>query len=234
MGRSFFGRTEAELYAGSIHFSQTISLDPAAYGLNQQQADDYAAANALWVAAYEAAADEQTRTRLLVAAKRAAAATIRALASNLAQIINGTPGVSDAQKLDLGLSVRTRPSRIGRPTHRPLVEVLAVTGRTVMLRIHDANRRGKPAGAAAAWVYTFIGETYPADADQWRNEGAATRAKHSITFPSALPAGQQVWIRAAWVNPRQEPGPMSMPITTNLQGGGAAIAQRLVTMGKAA
>jgi hypothetical protein len=237
MGRSFYGRTEAELYSGSKHFSSRISLDPAAYRLTQQEADDYAAANAIWVAAYEACRDPQTRNRLLVAAKNAAARTIRALSADLARIINGTPGVTDVQKLDLGLSVRTTPSRIARPTRRPLMEVLSVVGRTVTVRIHDPTRRGKPLGAAAAWVYTFMGENYPTDANQWRCEGAATRAKYSIVFPSAVPSGQQVWIRAAWVNPRQEAGPMSVPITTNLQGGGAAGAggaESLAVMGKAA
>jgi hypothetical protein len=234
MGRSFFGRTEAELYAGSIHFSQKISLDPAAYGLNQRHADDYAAANALWVAAYDAAREEQTRNRILVAAKNAAAQKIRLLSAELARIINGTSSVTDVQKLDLGLSVRTKPARIGPPTQRPRVEVLSVVGRTVTLRFHDAARRGKPAGAAAAWVYTFVGETYPTDANQWRCQGAATRAKYAITFPGFVPGGQPVWIRAAWVNPRQEAGPMSVPITTNLQGGGAAIAERRVVLDKAA
>jgi hypothetical protein len=234
MGRSFFGRTEAELYSGSIHFSQKISLDPAAYGLNQRHADDYAAANALWAAAYEAAHDPQTRTRGMVAAKNAAAGTIRAMAADLAGIINGTPSVTEAQKLNLGLSVRTTPSRIGPPTRPPRVDVLSVVGRTVALRIHDTTGRGKPAGAAAAWVYTFVGEEYPADASQWRYQGAATRAKYSITFPGFVPGGQPVWIRAAWVNPRQEIGPTSVPITTNLQGGGAAIAEHVAVLDKAA
>jgi hypothetical protein len=225
MNRSFFDRPDPVLYTASMNFSTKISANPAACGLSPSQADAYAALNALWTAAYEAARDPATRTQSRVAAKNAARKALRKMASDLAWIISGTPAVTDAQKIDLGLSVRRPPSPIPPPADRPGMDLISVTGRTVMLRIHDlasVSRRGKPAGVAAAWVYTFVGENYPADPAHWTFAGATTRAKYRIVFPDDTPNDQQVWIAALWINRKQEAGPMSAPLTTNLPGGGTA------------
>jgi hypothetical protein len=84
----------------------------------------------------------------------------------------------------------------------------------------NSNKRGKPAGAKAAYVYSFVGAEYPADAAAWTFEGATTRPRFQVGFPSTVAGGTQVWLCAAWVNAKQEAGPTSVPITTNLQGGG--------------
>lgn len=231
MGRSFYGRPNLELYNGSKTFAEVIAANPEAYGLTRRHSDDYAAANAAWVAAYEAAAEPRTRTQVLVAARNAAAAVVRKMAADLARIINGTPSVTDAQKMELGLAVRTKPARFGRPTDQPRVEVLSVVARSVTIRIQATSeeghaKRGKPRGATAAWVYTYVGQAYPADPGRWQLIGASTRGKYTLTFPSDLVSGQQVWITAAWINAKQQPGPTAAPITTNLQGGGAVAAAK--------
>ena len=107
---------------------------------------------------------------------------------------------------------------------QPAVDVIRVSGRTVSLNVHDSAsslKRGKPAGATAAWVYSFVGENYPSDPTLWNFEGATTRPKFDILFPSTVAGGAQVWVCAAWINAKQEAGPTSVPITTNLPGGGA-------------
>jgi hypothetical protein len=104
------------------------------------------------------------------------------------------------------------------------MDLVGVTQRQVDVHIHDSassNKRGKPAGCHSAWVYTFIGSDYPADPAAWEFQGACNAGKFSIVFDSTVPAGAQVWICAAWVNFRSESGPISVPISTNLQGGGS-------------
>lgn len=224
MSNSFFTGSEIELYNGSQNFAQKIVLAPAMYGLTQQTADMYASANNYWRSTFDACRNPQTRTQVLISTKNAARDEIRRRSSLLAKIIEGTASVTDTQKLELGLSVRKTPAPIPAPTDRPAVDVVSVNGRTVTMRIHDSassTKRGKPAGATAAMVYTFVGETYPTDLAAWRLEGAATKADYAVTFSGQVPGGQQVWIRAAWVNRRQESGPVSDPVTTYLQGGGS-------------
>jgi len=110
MANSFFTGTDAELYTGSESFSTKISATPTAYGLTAGQATAYAALNATYAAAYLAATDPATRTKGQVAAKNSAREPLQNMASDLAKIIEGTPSVTDQQKIDLGLNVRKVPA----------------------------------------------------------------------------------------------------------------------------
>ena len=226
MSNSFFTGTDAELYTGSTNFAALIIASPFTYGLTIPQAGIYDAQNTAWKSAYETAVNPQTRTRSNIAAKNAARVQIVTLASNYAKIIDGTPTVTDAQKIALGLNVRKTPAPIPAPTEAPAVDLVSVVNRTVTIHVHDSavsNKRGKPAGATAAWVWTFVGANYPTDPAAWQFQGSATKARHEITFSDSVASGQPVWIRCAWINAKQETGPMSLPITTNIQGGGASV-----------
>lgn len=226
MSNSFFTGTDAELYIGSTNFLSVVGLIPATYGLTPTQILAYTNANTVWTTAYETANNPQTRTKGTIAAKNAARKVIRDMSSDLAKIIDGNPTVTDQQKIDINLNVRKTPAPIPASTVSPAVDLVSVTNRTVMVHIHDSaasNKRGKPAGVVAAWVYTFIGQNYPADPAAWEFVGSATRAKHEIVFADSVAAGQQAWIRCAWINRKQQAGPFSEPITTNIQGGGSAV-----------
>ena len=103
---------------------------------------------------------------------------------------------------------------------RLIAEALHLTGRES--EVVKAILEGKPDGAVAAWVYSFVGTNYPTDPTEWDFQGATTRSTHEIVFPDSVANGAQVWICAAWINAKQEAGPVSVPITTNVQGGGMA------------
>src|SRR5204862_8282096 len=66
-------------------------------------------------AAYMAANDPTTRTKGAVAAKDDAAAALKLQAATIAKLIDGTPTVTNQQKLDLGLSVRKVPAPMPAP-----------------------------------------------------------------------------------------------------------------------
>jgi hypothetical protein len=113
MGKSFFLGTYAEVYTGSAAFSTQITATPTAFGLVAAQATAYAALNDAYATAYLAAQDPSTRTKGQTAAKKTAKQNLIVMASNLAKIIQGTPTVTDQQKIDLGISVRATPTPIG-------------------------------------------------------------------------------------------------------------------------
>jgi len=223
MADSFFYGTDAEMASGSANFSTRITATPTAYGLVAAQAISYAAVNAIYQTTYTTAITPVTRTKGAVEAKNQAKVNLKAAASDLAKIIDGTPTVTNQQKIDLGLSIRFTPSPIPAPSVRPGMDIVSVANRTVKVHIHDSassTKRGKPAGTTAAWVYSFVGAEYPADPTAWNFEGSTTRAKFEVVFPNTVAGGTQVWVCAAWINGKQEAGPVSVPITTNLQGGG--------------
>lgn len=118
---------------------------------------------------------------------------------------------------------KVKPTPIPAPTARPGMDLVAVVVRTVTVNIHDSassTKRRKAAGATAAFVYTYVGESYPTDPTLWQFQGPATKSTYEIVFPDSVASGAQVWICAAWMNRRGETGPVSVPITTNIQGGG--------------
>ncbi len=118
MGRSFFGRTDVELYTGSKAFTSQIVADPERFGLSADLAAQYQALNDSYAASYRAAVSPGSRSNSIVAGKNDVRAKLRAMASTLAKRINGTPGVTDEMKLQLGLSVPGRSeavAELGKP-----------------------------------------------------------------------------------------------------------------------
>jgi len=226
MDRSFFYGTDAETASGSANFSSLIQGTPTAFGLVAAQGTAYEVVNMAYQVAYDAAITPATRTKGAVAAKNDAKKALRVMASDLSKIIDGTPTVTDQQKIDLGLAIRKTPSPVPVPTDRPDVDLVSVTARTVTIRVHGgtSDKRGKPDRTTAAWVYSYVGVNYPTDPTAWDFQGATTRSNHEIVFPDSVANGAQVWICAAWINAKQQAGPVSVPITTNVQGGGVSSA----------
>ncbi|HYE20029.1 MAG TPA: hypothetical protein VEA69_16390 [Tepidisphaeraceae bacterium] len=213
-------------YAANVG-ARLAAAGTSVYRLPADLVAAYAAAAGAFAAAYEqlmtsreAGVRSEAQTCVKEATKRALVDVARQVYATVA----ADAQIADSDKVLIGVHVRAgRRAAIPRPTSRPALDVGPVVARTVALAIHDAStpsRRGRPPGAAAAWVYSFAGPAYPADPAAWRFVGAATGPKLTVTFPPDLPPGTPVWLRACWVNPRQEAGPMGEPVMTPLQFGG--------------
>lgn len=226
MSRSFYLGNDAELYTGAQSFSTKITASAVSFGLTSALATQLATYTSGYVSAYDAALDPETRTRGNVAAKNTAKDLLRRYIADLAKIIIGTPSVTDAQIIDLGLNVRAMPQSIPAPGVRPGIDLISVSGKSVTVGIHDSassSKRGKPEGCVLAKVYSFIGSTYPEDPAEWTYEGDCTRNRFVVSFPAAA-AGTQVWICAAWANAKAQAGPIAEPISAFLQYGIGAMA----------
>lgn len=222
MNRDFIPTKDAELLAWSANFSAMITADPTEYGLTAPQATAYAALHAAFAAALETATEPSTRTRGTVAAKDDARAPLKAMARELARIANAYPPITNQQRIDLGLNPRdAEPTPINPPTVSPVLEVVSAVGRTLKIRLREANsdRRGKPAGVDGATLFSFVGAEPPADIALWKFEGSTTRTSFDVEFPPTVAAGSQVWLTAFWFNPRSQSGPACAPVTAFLAGG---------------
>jgi len=189
----------------------------------------FTALQTAYLAAYNAmiiAREAGDRSESLTATKDVAKQAMLVAARQIYTAVLSNSAISDSDKILLGVHLRVAPSPIPAPSIAPAVDVVSVAARTVTLHLHDSassSRRGKPAFAKAAYVYSFVGTEYPADSAGWNFEGASTKPRFDILFPSTLAGGTQVWIRCCWVNAKQQAGPMSVPIATTLQGGGAMV-----------
>ena len=226
MANSFLPDRDAALLAWSLNFSSLITATPTAYGLVAADATAYGLLHTSYATAL-AACDPGQRSKATVATKNSARQALKISARFLANKIAGTPSVTDAQKLELGLTVRAQPSPIPPPAFAPAVDLVSVLGRNVNVHVHDsqdANRRGRPVNCKGAAIFSFVGAEPPESADGWKSEGVTSKTRVSIIFPDSVAAGAQVWITAQWVGTRMDTGPAAAPITTNLQFGSAMAA----------
>jgi len=211
----------------SQNWATRTTATPTDFGLTAAQAEAYVAVQSLYVDAYTTmmnARADGTWSESQTALKNATKATLLEFNRQLYAFVQANLNVSDANKILLGVDVRNfTPSPTPAPDTRPTTSIDEVFARTINGSVFDPaskSKRAKAPGALYANLYCYIGATYPSDPAQWQFEGPTSRSKFSITLPDTVPGGSQVWVCAAWVNRRGESGPVSMPVSAYIQGGG--------------
>jgi hypothetical protein len=205
MAHSFFTRTDAELYTGSQAFSAQINLTPEAFGLLESQAVEYASLNALFADYYMAALDPRQRTKAKVVGKNEVRARLRAMAADLAKIIDGTGSVTDGQKVELGLNVRAMPSPLPPPGTPERFRVTLLGDGSIELAWtckHPPGARGtiyqlwRRVGGESEFTYlggsgakSYVDRDIPAgttsltyEVQPIRSKTAGPRAQHNVNF----------------------------------------------------
>jgi hypothetical protein len=224
-GNGFLPNRDAALLTWAQSASSFITATPTAYGLTTAIATALASAVSTYSTALEAA-QPGVRNRMAVLTKNNARAALKTNIRAWAKIVEGTATVTNAQKAQLGLNVRSLPSPIPPPATAPALDVVAVNGRTVNVRLHEAGstRRGKPAGVSGAAVMSYVGATPPADMAGWKLEGLASRTTFQVSFALTLAPGATVWLAAYWFNERKQAGPVCTPIAVTFGAATSALA----------
>lgn len=227
MSTGFVPGREAELLPFLLNFKTKITASATTYGLTTAQATAFGVLNDVFVTAYNVANAPDTRSPANISSKDVAKAAVVANLRLLAGIVQRAPGTTNPMRIELGLPPRSsEPSPVPTPGFAPTLKVVSVSGRTAKIRLIDAEnptRRGKPAGALGASVFSHVGATAPLDLNGWTFEGNTGRTKLTLQFPDAA-AGATVWLTAFWFNPSKRSGPACDPVSTNLPGGGVSMA----------
>jgi hypothetical protein len=226
-GPGFLPDRDADLLSWANNANALIAPDPAAFGLSPAIAASFASA----LAANRAAmigVEPGVRCQMNVSAKNAAKAALQANIRAWAKIVDGTAGITDAQRMQLGLNVRRAPSPIPAPSAAPIVNVQSMLGRTVRLRLRDGVRRGKPATARGAMVFSYSGDAPPPSSiGGWKFETLTARDVIDVVFPSDLPPGATVWLAALWIGSRLECGPACQPVSVTFGAAGVTMPMTL-------
>ncbi|MFT3785915.1 MAG: hypothetical protein QM770_07095 [Tepidisphaeraceae bacterium] len=221
MRQSYFPVKDSDLLGWAQAFVGQVTSDPDRYGVPASMAAALQDAFTGFEQALSIASAAITRTVPAVTAKNAAREALKAVTRQVVSIINGQPGVTDAMRQDLRLTVpKTTRTPVPPPKSTPVVTFGNVRCRTVSVRLLDTTpRRGRPPGTTGAAVFTFVGDDPPESVRQWSFWRNVTTPAFEMTFDDSLPSGTTVWVCAYWFNRRQQPGPMSKPECTLLQGG---------------
>jgi hypothetical protein len=221
-----FPPSDNALLAWSTNFKNLITADPSVYGLTATLATAYGVVHTAYADAL-AACDPNVRNKAAVVAKNAARTTLKTQATLLANTIYGTPTVTVAQKVELGIPPRSEPNPIPPPSTSPVLEVVSTNAWTARIRLKAGagGGRGKPAGTFGASVFSYVGATAPTDIGSWKFEGSTGRVTAiDVDFPNTLAAGTKVWLTAFWFNGRKQSGPACAPVSCNLPGGSVSLA----------
>ncbi|MGB7159140.1 MAG: hypothetical protein WBD40_13810 [Tepidisphaeraceae bacterium] len=221
MSKDFLPHANPELLVWSTNFAQRIIAAPLPLGLTVLQAATYQTAHDLWAGLVATALEPSTRTRGTISAANDARTPLKAMARELARIVNAYPPITNQQRINLGLNPRTgEVSPINPPQEQPVMEVAGAIGRTLKVKVHaiDSTRK-KPEGVSGCTVFYFVGSAPPADITQWVFAGSSTRTVFDVEFPATVAAGAQVWLCAFWKNFRDQSGPACQPISAYLAGG---------------
>jgi hypothetical protein len=220
---------DAPLAAYSTNFNARGSAAPGDFSLSVDQMAQYTTLHDNWMAAYNAAKPEGSRSRALVRAKNDAKALLLPYARELYGLIQASASVSHENKTLIGVTVIDRTSSpIAPPALAPLVTLISVTGRVAHYRLADAtapSNRRRPINAEGAMIRSFAGMTPPATDDAgWRVEGQTGRTTFSVTYPNSVAPGTPCWVTVVWYNRRGEYSPACAPVQAYLQAGPVALA----------
>ncbi len=223
MSTDYLPKRESGLLTWAENFVQLVGAGATEYGLTDLQSDAYGEAQTAFATAYAAANHPSTRTPQAIEAKNVAKRALIALSRDLVKICQAAPVMTDEKRVALGITVPdVEPTPVPVPDQSPQLDVMAVNGRRVSLRLRDSEtgERKKPVGVAGAAVLSYVGETIPADIRDWTFEGNTTRANVDVVFAESVPMGVKVWLTAYWFNRRAQSGPACAPVSTHVGFGG--------------
>jgi hypothetical protein len=136
--------------------------------------------------------------------------------------------VTSAQRLELGLPIHAEGrTKIPAPATAPHINVRSVSGWTVKLQLTNPGSdspNARPPGVAGATIFSFVGDDAPTNPSAWEFFRNVTRAKVTLGFPTTLAPGTKLWLTAVWRNPTEAKGPYAVPVSTQINYGGLAVA----------
>ena len=200
---SYVPAPDALFSAWLLNFSTKLTASPATYGLIAGDAVIVAAQNTAFQAAYLAAITPATRTGSTIAAKDAARATAESVVRPYAQRIKVNPAVSNAARVDIGVTVDAfPPTPIPAPTSSPVLMLMMATPLQHTMQYRDAltpTSKAKPYGVKQLALFVTVGVAPAVDPDAALYRGGFTKSPMNIGFESSQ-RGKVATYFARWEN----------------------------------
>jgi len=225
-GKDYLPRTDSGLRDWLINFASLIADNPGRYGLDSADADVITNQSDAYDDAYQESQAPTSRTSDIIARKDALRASAVASVRVYARMIKANMGVSNEDKIALGLHVDD-PTRtpIPAPTTAPLLMITGAFSGTHELRYADettpASRR-KPEGVMQLQLSMVVGDSPSANPEDARLVGLYTKQPITIEHDPEH-AGQVATFFGRWVTRKGLVGPWSLPEAMTIAFGGAGV-----------
>lgn len=194
------------------NFATLITANPTLYGLDSTAAAAIQAENDAFQLAYTAAVNPGTRTPVTVAAKDSARITCQALMRVYASQIRINPGVTNSDKIDLGLNLPNPiPSPIPAPTSFPVLDLIQASPLVHQFKYQDSVLgvgKQKAPGAIRMELRALAGTVPATDPEVMITIANPTKSPFQIQW-DAGDAGKLATYAGRWVTRRGLTGPWS-------------------------
>lgn len=210
---------DAELIEFADNFISKIDGLETSFGLVATDTDALTALRDTFNAAYAANNTAQTAAQTARTQKDADKKPLVAKLRDLAQDVQETNSVTDAQRMSLGLNVRQAPAPTGPPTSRPVVEVdtSQPLQHTVKFYDNEMETKGKPEGVKGAEIWCKVGGEATMNEDDYRYLGTDTATPYlAVHKPENV--GKQAHYLLRWVNSKGEWGAWSNTASATITG----------------
>lgn len=226
MSAPYIPTKDDALDAWALNFSTLITASPATYGLVAADAVAIANAYTLWHAAFLLGGSSgnpptpnnpSTFTRVTVAAKNSEKIAGTQLWRTYASQIRLNPGVTNADKLALGLNLpNNSPTPIPAPATFPILSIVASGPLIQVIRFADSatpSLRKKPTGVIQMQLFRGVGTTPIVDPAACDLVSSPTKQPVQTVFSNPADAGKIATYFARWVTRRGLVGPWSTAVS---------------------
>ncbi|MDR2139872.1 MAG: hypothetical protein LBP50_10030 [Tannerella sp.] len=206
----YIPKKDSELVPWSANFTAQVTANASAWGIPSGEISGLQKAGESF-AALQAKADSPAKTSVIVAEKNAARRTLVNIIRTLAGFRLKNPVITDAQRVALGLHVRTSTYTATTVPHtRPELEIEVVDFRRLKLLFRDmgSRSRAKPGGVNGAVVAYAVLDAPPASPEALTRNVLATRTPYMLEFTEDE-RGKTVYVALCWQNVKGQRGPWS-------------------------
>jgi hypothetical protein len=198
-----------------------LNANLTALGLQQTDLTALLAAQTAWAAAYTAHVAAQASAQGASQTKRAAREAFERLLRAMTQRLQAQPGVSDAHRAGMGISIReTGRTSVGAPETRPVATIDTSQRLRHMINFSDETtptRRAKPEGVIGCQIWVKVGEAAPIDPSELRFLAMDTATPYMASYDGA-DGGKVAHYMLRWVNRKGETGPWSQTVSATISG----------------
>lgn len=208
--------SDADFDAWTRNFVDNVAGNAVALGLSPAHVTSLQGAQADWGVKYPASNTAQAAMNSAVQAKNDSRSGYEDLVRSLANIIQSSPQVTDAQRQGLGITVRsTTRTAAGAPTSRPVATIDLSQRLRHTINFMDETTptsRAKPEGVQGCEIWMKVGEPAPAGPNDVHYLALDTRTPYTVEFEAA-DAGKTAYYMLRWISTRGETGPWSQTVS---------------------
>lgn len=215
----FIAKSDADFYNQAKQYNEYVKINYSALGLTQDDATKLDNAFIRFENDYNANLAAIAAAEASVQTKNSSRSTLTNLIREDTKVIQANPGVTNAQKAELGITIpKETKTPAPVPTTRPIADIDNKQRLQHTIHFFDEGSqksKAKPEGVRGCEIWCKIGGEPPLDYSETKYLATDTKTPYIAHFEGA-DGGKTAHYMLRWVNTRNEPGPWSETISVTI------------------